>query len=234
MKMASPAATQADNLADRIRERIQSERLADGVLFMTAEQLEAEYRVSRTVAREAICRLQALGILEAKKRMGLIVRRPDPMRLLSSSLPSLVDSEDDWQELMKLRYALEVGAIELAVRNATPEQVERLAEIVDEMIRALRARNDFAREVALDVQFHGLLLEMTGSRMIAGMQQVLVRYFARAPHGKHDDEAVDRIIWEHRELLRAVQERDVELARSMIRAHFRSSLSPAEQNMARV
>src|SRR5512146_1412235 len=109
-------ATQAHELAKKIRQRIQGEQLADGSFFMTEAQLAAEYHVSRTVAREAVSRLQALGILEGRKRKGLLVRRPDPLRLLSTSLPSLVASPDDWRELAQLRYVLEVGAIELAIR----------------------------------------------------------------------------------------------------------------------
>lgn len=59
---------------------------------MTEAQLAAEYGASRTVIREAVSRLQALGILEGRKRKGLIVRHPDPLQLFSNSLPSLVRS----------------------------------------------------------------------------------------------------------------------------------------------
>src|SRR5690242_15625568 len=111
---ATPArpATQANELARTIRKRIQSEHLPDGSFFMTEAQLAKEYGVSRTVTREAVSRLQALGILEGRKRKGLLVRHPDPLRLLSNSLPSLVASPDEWRDLAQLRYALEVGAIE--------------------------------------------------------------------------------------------------------------------------
>src|SRR5690606_18068756 len=106
--------SQAQELARTIRKRIQRDQLPDGSFFMTESQLAAEYGASRTVIREAVSRLQALGILEGRKRKGLLVRRPDPLRLFSSGLPSLVDSPDDWLELAQLRYVLEVGAIELA------------------------------------------------------------------------------------------------------------------------
>ncbi|MCA9023375.1 MAG: FadR family transcriptional regulator, partial [Planctomycetaceae bacterium] len=60
--------TQSDELAERIRQRIQSERLADGAFFMTESDLAEEYQVSRTVAREAVSRLTAIGLLEGRKR----------------------------------------------------------------------------------------------------------------------------------------------------------------------
>lgn len=220
--------SQANELADSIRLRIQAEQLAEGALFMTEAQLAEEYGASRTVVREAVSRLQALGLLEGRKRKGLIVRHPDPLRLFSNSLPSLVRSQEDWRELAMLRYAIEVGAIELAIRSATGEQLERLAEITDDMEAALRDDTESERTVALDLEFHALILQMTGSRMIAGMQQLLVQFFQIAPHAENTPASAERIIWEHRELYSAIRDRDVERARSMIRLQFRSTLGAVD------
>jgi len=224
MATTSRPATQANLLSRTIRQRIQSEQLADGSFFMTEAQLAKEYGVSRTVAREAVSRLQALGILEGRKRKGLLVRHPDPLRLLSNSLPSLVASPDDWRDLAQLRYALEVGAIELAIRAATDEQIARLEQITEQMELALREDTESAQSVGLDLEFHAQILQMTGSRLIAGMQQVLVQFFQIAPHSEKTEASAERILWEHRELLNAIRDRDVERARAMIRLQFRGTL----------
>src|SRR5215472_7921844 len=100
----STSSTRAATLAEQIRRRIQAEQLRDGELFMTEAQLAAEYGVSRNITREAVSQLRALGILEGRKRKGLIVRLPNPVRLLSHSLPSLARSEEHFSELVKLRY----------------------------------------------------------------------------------------------------------------------------------
>ena len=227
MAAAPRSSSQADSLAQTIRERIQHERLADGVFFMTEAQVAEEYGTSRTVTREAVSRLQALGILEGRKRKGLIVRHPDPVRLLSNSLPSLVTSQSDWHDLAQLRYALEVGAIELAIRWGTEPQVAELGEITDALERALKKPDGSRREVALDMEFHAQILKMTGSRLIAGMQQVLVEYFRLSPHSDATPAVSERVSWEHRELFQAIRDRDVERARSMIRLQFRMLLEAA-------
>ena len=150
------------------------------------------------------------------------------MRLLSSSLPSLAASPDDWQELAQLRYALEVGAIELAIRKATDEQIDRLAEITraDGTGACAMTRN---RNVpsASTWSFTRRFLRMTGSRLIAGMQQVLVQFFQIAPHSARTEASAERISWEHRELLNAIRDRDVERARAMIRLQIRPTLDRA-------
>jgi GntR family transcriptional regulator, transcriptional repressor for pyruvate dehydrogenase complex len=230
--VSSRPATRVRELARKIRHRIQAERLTDGSFFMTEAQLAAEYGASRTVTREAVSRLQALGLLEGRKRKGLIVRRPDPLRLFQNSLPSLVTSPDDWRDLAQLRYALEVGAIELAIRFADAEQLERLGQIEGEMEQAVLEDMTSARTVELDVKFHSLILEMTGSRMIAGMQQLLVQFFQIMPRSKPSASSAERICWEHRELLDAIRDRDVERARAMIRVQIRSTLDSANGAVA--
>src|SRR5438105_4589883 len=95
----STSGTRAATLAEQIRRRIQTERLRDGDLFMTEAQVAEEYGVSRNITREAVSKLQALGILESRKRKGLIVRLPNPVKLLSHSLPSLAGSEEHLSEL---------------------------------------------------------------------------------------------------------------------------------------
>lgn len=225
----SRPATQARELARKIHRRIQTEQLLDGELFMTEAQLAAEYGVSRTVTREAVSRLQALGVLEGRKRKGLIVRRPDPLRLFQDSLPSLVTSPTEWKDLAQLRYALEVGAIELAIRAATDEQIEQLAQIERELENAVREDVRSTHTIELDVKFHAQILEMTGSRMIAGMQQVLVQFFQMMPQAETSPASAERICWEHRELLDAIRDRDIERARAIIRVQIRATLAHSEK-----
>ncbi|EDL62161.1 FadR/GntR family transcriptional regulator [Gimesia maris] len=217
--------TQSDDLAERIRERIQSERLADGAFFMTESDLAEEYQVSRTVAREAVSRLTAIGLLEGRKRIGLIVRRPDPLRLLQLGLPSLFDSEQDVSELSMLRYVVEMGAVDLAIRNGSDEQCQQLCELAGELAAAIRS--DQAERIAeLDITFHSLLLQMTSSKLIAGMQRVLVNFFQSVYQEYQSDETTgERMIWEHQELAVAIRDRDSNRARTMMQMQSRNWLN---------
>ncbi len=70
---------------------------------------------------------------------------------------------------------------------------------------------------------------MTGSRMIAGMQQVLVQVFQVMPKSKPSTATAERVCWEHRELLDAIRDRDIERARAMIRVQIRAMLDATEE-----
>jgi DNA-binding FadR family transcriptional regulator len=213
----------ADELADKIRHRLIDDKWAEGDFFMTHAQLAQEYGVSLSTTREAVSRLQELGVLEGRKRKGLIVRRSSPVELLSRSIPAMANSEKDIHELARLRYVLEVGAIELAVINATDVQVEQLEQLAKEFEQAVNDGVGLVRENDLELAFHGVILQMTHSPLIAGMQQVLATFFSRDPV-----EADQQTVWQHHAIAAAIRGRDIERARVMIRLHFEG-----DQNIVR-
>jgi GntR family transcriptional regulator, transcriptional repressor for pyruvate dehydrogenase complex len=227
--MTEVAISRTEQLAEQIRRRIIAEALGDGDLFMTEAQLAEEYGVSRNIAREAVSQLRGLGILEGRKSKGLLVRRPNPVKLLSHSLPGMAQTEEDVNELAKLRYVLEIGAIELAVNNATDEQVQRLKQLATEYEQARKDHASLERQVELELAFHGLILEMTGSTLVSGMQQTLGRFFVK--HYGHGTGMIppaatdDRGIWQHHAIAAAIGNRDLEGARALIRLHFEGMVS---------
>ena len=226
-KVKPKADSRTARLAEQIRDRIAAEQFTDGDLFMTEAQLAKEYGVSRNIAREAVSQLRGLGILEGRKSKGLLVRRPNPVRLLSHSLTTLAQSEQDVQELAKLRYVVEVGAIELAVNHATPEQIERLKQLARDYEDARKSHSDMDRQIELELEYHVLILEMTGSALIIGMQQTLTTFFIKML-GRGSElplpPADERVIWQHHAIAQAIGNRDVESARALVRLHFEDIL----------
>ena len=192
---------------------------------MTHAQLAQEHDVSLNTVREAVSQLRGLGILEGRRNKGLVVGRFDPERLLPRNWPAMVKSEKEMLELARLRYILEVGAIDFAVRNATDEQIEQLEQITSELEELLQGQVRSKRGFELDLAFHCLILQMTQSPLIAEMQQVLAQFFEleAAKWGEQDIDNHQQEIWEHRTIADAIRVRDVEQARSMIRLHFRNN-----------
>lgn len=213
------------NLSERIRHRIQSGEFNDGDFFITEAELADEYNVSRRITREAVNRLCALGLLESRKRKGLIVRHPDPVEVWANCLPSLARSQEKLAELAQFRYALEVGAVELAIKNASQGQIDQLTTLAEEFKRVARNKTDRKSRVELERQFHGLILEMSGSSLIFDMQKLLSALFENSYPARNspilDDDVNERIIWQHFELVSAIQDRDIERARSVMRSHLK-------------
>lgn len=220
-----PQNSLALELSERIRHRIQSAEFNDGDFFLTEAELAEEYNVSRRIAREAVNRLCALGLLEGRKRKGLIVRHPDPVEVWANCLPSLARSQEKLADLAQFRYALEVGAVEMAVKNASEEQIKQLATLAEEFKLIASKKKNRKQRTELERQFHGLILEMSGSSFIADMQKLLATLFETSYPPREspvlEDDVNDRIIWQHFELVSAIQDRDVERARSVMRSHLK-------------
>ncbi len=225
-------APQSDSLANRlalkIHEDIVASDLSEGEFFMTGDQVEAHYDVSRSIAREALSQLRSLGILESRQKKGLLVSRPDPIHLMSRWVPlyGRDGKEGEFMRLAQLRYVLEVGAVDLAVGHATEAQLARLGELAD-TFESIAAESGHTPEAdAIDLAFHRLILEMTGNPLIAGMHQVLSGYFAAstqvAPNPK---ENAAMSIREHHLIAEAFRRGDGALASSLLRAHLERTLA---------
>lgn len=223
----SQSESQAQRLARRIHDDIVAAGLSAGEFFMTGDQVEQRYAVSRSVAREALSQLRTLGILESRQRKGLIVSRPDPVRLMSRWVPLYVRDgcEGEFQQIAQLRYVLEVGAVDLAARNATGAQRARLSELAADF-EALASKTGHSPDTdQIDLAFHRLILDMTGNPLIAGMHKVLSDYFAESVEvGPNPKEDAAMSIREHHLIADAFRRADAALAASLLRSHLERTL----------
>lgn len=155
--MATPA---ADARADRrsmseaayaeLKRRILRNEIAPGAQFLEQE-LAVALGMSRTPLREAAVRLQNEGLVEITPRRGLKVA---PL------------SKRDIREINEVLEVLEVQAAErLAARRVSTEELRRLEEAVAAMDAALE-RDDQEGWGEADYAFHGLLIELCGSRRL--------------------------------------------------------------------
>lgn len=216
------------DLVEKIRSRIMDSKLEQGAVFMTVDQIASEYRVSRTIAREAASQLQALGLLKGRQRVGLVVHRPDVLDQMKNWLPLYSRSlgGESVQALAQLRYTLELGAIGLAVANATEDQIHRLRDIAAHFEVVTSTFGQTEEADTTEVAFHSLILEMTGNPLISGMHAVLSDFFRVAVQkNPHWRKVSPDAVWEHKAIANAMAARDVELARTLLRHHLDNSLS---------
>ena len=219
--------TRANALADRIHADIAASELQEDELFMTGDQVVEHYEVSRSVARDAVSQLRTLGVLKSRQRKGLLVGRPDPVRLMERWVPFYGRGCEgkELAGLAQLRYVLELGAIDLAVSRASDGQVARLKELADdfEAIASRFGHNENADRV--DLAYHTLILEMTGNELIVGMHRVLSDYFLAsttvAPMPREDAASAMRT---HHMIAEALERRDREMVRALLRSHLERTL----------
>jgi len=213
--------TLANSVADQILADLRASGLHEGELFLTGDQVSKRYAVSRSIAREAVSRVQALGVLEGRQRKGLILSRPDPVAITRQWLPFYCPASDleNLLTLAQFRYALEIGTIDLAVAHATEDQLESLAQSAAAFETIARIHGHTREADEADAAFHKVILEMTGNALIAGMHHVLSDYFhasTQLPLLRDGTKAIR----EHQIIVEAFRRRDGETVRAILRAHL--------------
>ena len=169
----------ADKTADRLRTMIASSGLAPGDVFATEAELERKLKVSRPVVREAVSRIRALGLLDSRQCVGLIVANPDPIALFEKGFEGWVLNSLNLQQLAEFRYTLEVGAIALATVRASKKQLALLSELARKLKKEASAKSP-NKTVDVDLEFHCTLLKSTHNDMLIRMHNVVTAFFMRA------------------------------------------------------
>jgi len=145
-------------VADRLQERIISERIATGGRLPTEPELMEAFGVSRTVIREATALLVSRGIVDVRPRRGLTVRAPDGHGLADSLVAQLRMSQVSLPQLLQVRITLESAIARMAAENRDENDLRLLRENVAAM-GSDELQQD--RLVSLDLEFHDLLASAT-------------------------------------------------------------------------
>ena len=202
------ATTLADGVEDSLLRYIRSSNLAAGDALPKEEELAARLRVSRHVVREGLSRLKTLGLIEARKRRGMTLSRPNAFAGVSKLAEARLFSDSERREMMGLRVVMELGMAEFVYRRRTPELVAEL--------RKFAGREQSSQDIPLEIAFHTRLFAIGGNAMANQFQQILVTAF-RSRRG----EAVSGLKTpSHREICDVLEHGSEAEFYRVLRAHF--------------
>lgn len=190
-----------DLVRTALRDAILSGRFKPGERLVE-DRLARLFGVSRNPVREALKALNSEGIVTIAPRRGATVARL---------------SIDEAEEVIELRAALEGLSARLAARRLEPEAGQQLSAILDQGDRAARdgAYDELHR---LNDAFHSALAEAGSNRYLADFMRSLRAKTHWLFASISRERAVDS--WrEHASILRAVLDRDQEMAALLASRH---------------
>lgn len=155
-----------------LRDYFKKNEFKPGDSLPTELELAAALGVSRNILREALSHFKMLGIIETKKKVGMVISNPDIMGTLEKVLNPLMIDNTTLQDLFELRLVLEMGLADLLYIRKTAGDITELEEIAESEIidDNFRIQNEIA--------FHGKLYEMTGNATLKKFQTLLLPVFA--------------------------------------------------------
>lgn len=192
--------TATQHVVNRLREAILGGKLTEGSQLLQHDIAEA-LGVSRTPVREALRILEAEGWVVFSPHRGAVVAT------LSS---------DDVRQIFDIRFALE----SLALRKSIPILQAQEFDNAEAVIEQMEHERDVGRWVDLNRRFHLSFYQRAGSRLLSLIQS---QYDAVDRYLRFEllvlDNAEDSQT-EHRAILAACRERDVEKAISLCEPHI--------------
>jgi DNA-binding FadR family transcriptional regulator len=163
-----------DYVVREIGQQIVSGKLPVGKPLPVEATLCSTLKISRTALREALIDLAAKGLVEARQRIGTVVRPREEWNMLNADvLTWRVESEEADHviaELYELRQLIEPLAASLAASHATRRDIERLQGAYEDMVVA---GDDGAKVLDPDVRFHRGVIAATGNSLFASVGLII-------------------------------------------------------------
>ncbi|MBR3745781.1 MAG: GntR family transcriptional regulator [Selenomonadaceae bacterium] len=193
-----------ETVCEALRSAIRNGILEAGERLMEV-QLAEELGISRTPVREAIRKLEQEGYVIMMPRRGTYV----------SSV-----SVNDIKEIFEIRSALESLSTGLAAMRIEPDELEKLRALLTEIEGHIK-RRDIDKIVETDIEFHGLLYQVSRNErlvtIISNLKEQLARFrtLSMSYPGR-----LQETLEEHRAMVEAIAAGNVDAARDAAERHM--------------
>lgn len=190
------------SIYETLRQEIATGTLESGSTLKEVA-LSERFGVSRTPVRDALMRLTDSGLLERTQR-GLEVKGVDPEVVV---------------QVYDMRILLEEEAAGRAAERHTISEVLQLEAL---LARDRRLENpDDATMMHTNLEFHETVWKATHTPVLIDLLNNLSAHLIHSPRSTlGEGDRWQRSLDQHEQLIKAIQDRDVETARQTARQHF--------------
>ncbi len=167
-------------------------------------RLSQELAISRTPVREAITLLEQEGFVRSSPRRGIFVVKKTKAQIL---------------EMIAVWAALESMSARLATETASDEELQSLKKLFTEFEDA-KPEDHLSEYSDANIAFHQAIIQLGGNKLIADMTENLfihMRAIRKVTIGQ--DNRAERSIRDHRNIIKALMDRDADLAERLVREH---------------
>jgi len=147
-------------LSEQIKEQLMEDLLQKKYKAgdrLVESAIAKEFNVSQAPVREAIKSLVEMELLDFEPYKGITVR---------------AFTADDLSEVFLVRAALESLAARLAAERITAEEIKKLEEVLQYMLKAAKD-GDIENRTSYNNQFHDTIIKASGNKLIARLSRNL-------------------------------------------------------------
>jgi len=209
-----------DRLARQIRGTIQSGNYRRGDRLPPIVEMAKRFEVGQPSIREALKKLEAMGVVQIRHGSGVFVTRSEEVLVLGNPDYAGTVTKKLLLDLISARIPIESQSAADAVRHATPEQLVELRRI---LVEAGQNLGDDEILNTVNMEFHSKIAQASGNSVTAQLLNVLHDLFTDEQRlilsifGSREADHKD-----HLAILEAIERRDEALAVERMRAHLES------------
>ncbi len=210
-----------EKVVEHIKNEIWQGTLKRGERLPPERELAEALGVSRNTVREAIRTLSLMGFVSSTQGAGNFVTCDLEQNLRESLHMMVLLGETNYLQISQLRCGLESENARLAAERILPRQAARL----DELARLMEREADPQKASRYDQEFHSLLCEAAGNRLIKSLFSAMLSTFndfisTMYVRMMEDPAQAGALHTAHRQLVEALAAHDVDAAGQAMWTHF--------------
>jgi len=215
--------TKSEFVADQLKKKIIAGEYSSGDKLPIESELCEAFGVSRITIREAMKKLNAMGLVEIMQGKGTFVKSVD-LGVFMKPLFQLVEfSEVNIEAIYTAREYIEGGIASLAAKNRTEEDIADMKRCLDSLDYCGQ-QGDLEGTYRFDMEFHIALAKSAGNPILLAAMEA-IQDIDDACVKRYDKYLVGYASSreEHRNILSAVVQRDAQQAQEAMRLHAANS-----------
>jgi len=214
---AIPRNRVSTKVAEQLQMHVLNE-LKPGDMLPPERELVQMFRVSRSSIRDAIRRLETVGLLEPRQGVGTVVRDVSADAVIAAVAGVLLQKRKVVHELLDVRMIIEPALARRAALHATPEQIAEMQGILDRQEEKL-SKGELATEE--DTNFHYTIALAADNSVMLKLTHVLMDSLRELRERSLEMGGRQaKSLAAHHRVLAAIKQRDAASAEEAMRRHL--------------
>ncbi len=217
----------SEKVLDAIKQIIIEDKFEPGSKFYSENKLTQMLEVSRSSIREAIRILEVTGYVEVHQGKGIFIK--DKSEEESTIKQWVVDNTELLKEHFEVRILIEPQAAMKAAEKANPQSINKLKQCYDKFCIDFE-NGDTSLAIKDDSQFHQLIAEMTSNRTLSILMKTMSQTLNEGWIASLNTPGrLDQTIFEHKEILSAIENNDPKQAKAAMKNHLNNALNSIQK-----
>ncbi|MFA6807996.1 MAG: FadR/GntR family transcriptional regulator [Eubacteriales bacterium] len=210
-------------ILDQIKQFMLEGQLNSGDKLPTEMELSNMFQVSRTSLREALSALSLTGILEIRHGEGIFIKQSPSNAIIEPLSFIMLMEKNQLQNILEVRKALEMEAVDLASQRRNDEDIEAIGKIVEKMEKDLpEAKNSIQHDLAFHLAIAKASKNPLLDRLMNTVQDIVGQtlHVTRALWMSGNSGTTQRLFEEHKFIYISIVNQESQLARSLMYSHL--------------